>query len=214
MKEELIIIGGGGHAESVVDSIRSMKHYHIIGIFDQAKKNTTVLGVEVIGGDKDLIYYYHQGIPNVVIAIGSIGEPKRRRRIYEDCKQIGYQFPNIIDSSAVLAESIRMGEGNFIGKGAIINSKVQLGNECIINTGTILEHGSRIEDFVHMAPGSLLCGNVWIKENTHIGARACVLQNVTIGKNTMIGAGSLVLKDITDNQLAYGIPAKEVKRNE
>ncbi len=209
MKKKLILIGGGTHAQSIIDTINSMGYYKIVGIIDtKEKQNILVSGVKIIGEEKDLAYYFNKGIRSAVIAIGSIGKVERRIHAYEICKKIGYQFPNIIDKSAVISHDITIGEGNFIGKGAIVNAKVHLGNGCIINTGSIIEHGSSIENFVHIAPGSVLCGNVWVGRNTHIGAQSTIIQNVTIGENTMIGAGSLVLTDIASNRVAFGRPVK------
>lgn len=212
MKKKVILIGGGGHAESIIDALYSMKQYKIIGILDKHKQiNSEIMGLKVIGDDSDLENYFHKGIKNVVIAIGSMGMTEPRQRIYKICKKIGFEFPNIIDKSAVLAENVTLGEGNFIGKGTIVNAKVSIGNECIINTGVIIEHDSKIENFVHIAPGTIVCGSAWIKENTHVGAHSTIIQNVTIGENTLIGAGSLVLKDISPHKVAYGSPVKEVK---
>ncbi|MFA9376162.1 MAG: acetyltransferase [Lachnotalea sp.] len=211
MKKKLIIIGGGSHAESMIDTINSMGVYKIVGIIDtKEKQNTYVSGVKIIGEDKDLEYYYYLGIRNAAIAIGSIGKIEPRLRKYKACKKIGYQFPNIIDNSAKVSKDVVMGEGNFIGKGSIINTKVRIGNACIINTGAIIEHGGVIESFVHIAPGSVLCGNVRVEKNTHIGAHSTIIQNVAIGQGTMVGAGSLVLKDIPSNRLVFGSPVKEV----
>ncbi|SEW23343.1 acetyltransferase [[Clostridium] fimetarium] len=212
MKKKLVLIGGGGHAESIIDSINTMKLYKIIGIIDKKEKlETCVLGVKIIGEDKDLAYYFNKGVKNAVIAIGSIGNIELRLKLYDICKNIGYQFPNIIDKSAVLSNNIKIGEGNFIGKGTIINANVQIGNGCIINTGSIIEHDCIIEDFVHIATGSVLCGSVVIKKHTHIGAHSTILQKVTIGEGTLIGAGSLVLKEIPSYKMAFGSPVKEVK---
>ncbi len=211
MKEELILIGGGGHAESIIDTLRGQELYSIAGILDPGKQaGTDVLGIKVIGSDHDLAGCFNRGIRNAVIALGSIGNPVPRQTLYQLCKNIGYELPNIIDKSSILSETLKIGEGNFIGKGVVINSGVIIGNGTIINTGAILEHGCRIEDFVHIAPGSVLCGNVHVKANTHIGAHSTLLQGVSIGSNSMIGAGSLVLKNISSRKLAYGSPAKEV----
>ncbi|GLC80529.1 acetyltransferase [Lacrimispora brassicae] len=215
MRKELILMGGGGHGESIIDTIRGQGEYSIAGILDPWKKvGTEVLGVKVIGSDQDLAACFDRGIRNAVIAVGSMGNPGPRRKLYQLCKNIGYEFPNIIDKSSILSETLKMGEGNFIGKGVLINSGVTIGNGTIINTGAVLEHGCRIEDFVHIAPGSVLCGNVWVKANAHIGAHSTIIQGVTIGNDTMIGAGSLVLKNISSKKLAYGSPAKEVGSRE
>lgn len=211
MKKKLILIGGGGHGESVIDSIRSANEYEIIGILDQKlEAGTSISGIPVLGTDELLTDLFHQGISYGVIAVGSLGDPRPRIRIYETLKQKGLVLPNVIDKSAVLSKDILVGEGSFVGKGAIIGAGAVLGKGCIINTGAIIEHGSNIGDFVHIAPGCVLCGNVSVGDNTHIGAGTTVIQNITIGSNAMIGAGSLVLRNISSHTLAYGRPAKEV----
>ena len=35
---------------------------------------------------------------------------------------------------------------------------------------------------------------------------------VTIGENSIIGANSLVLEDIPDNVIAFGVPAKVIRK--
>lgn len=214
MKKEILVIGGGGHAKSVIDSIHSMNVFEIAGIIDTLeKKKTWINGIEVIGTDNDLETYF-KNIKNVVIAIGSIGHSQARVKLYNLCKKIGYTFPNIIDSSAILSKNIGIGEGNFIGKGSIINTNVCIGNGCIVNTGSIIDHDCLIEDFVHIAPGSVLSGGVRIKSYAHIGTNSTIIQNIMIGESTLIGAGSVVLKDINAHKMAYGNPCKEVRRYE
>ncbi|MEY8355928.1 acetyltransferase [Lachnospiraceae bacterium 54-53] len=215
MKKKIILLGGGGHAKSVMDSIRTLGKYRIAGILDDPEKaGSQVLGVKITGSDRDLKDLYKKGIRYAAITVGSVGNTGTRRKLYELCKEAGYELPNIMDKSSLVSGNLRMGEGNFIGKGAVIGSGVVMGNGCIVNTGAILEHGCRLGDFVHIAPGSVLCGNVRIGENTHIGAHSTVIQDISIGNDTVIGAGSLVLKNISPNQLAYGSPAKEATIHE
>ncbi len=47
--------------------------------------------------------------------------------------------------------------------------------------------------------------NVWIGENV------VILPGVCIGDGSIIGANSVVTKDVSDNSIACGIPAKQVK---
>lgn len=211
MGKKVILIGGGAHAISVIDSMKHLKRYEITGILDKKEKvNTYVAGMKIIGIDEELDAFYQKGIHYAVITVGGIANAKMRRALYERCKKAGYQFPNIIDKDAIVSKDIKMGEGNYIGKGVIINAKSVLGNVCIVNTGVIMEHETCIEDFVHLAPGSVLCGNVWVKANTHIGANSTLLQNIIVEENIIVGAGSLVLKNLKANRIYYGSPVKEV----
>ena len=212
MREKIIIVGGGGHAKSVIDSIKTMSHFEIIGIIDApGKKKTFVNGIEIIGEDSELDNYFNKNIKSAVIAIGSIGDVNLRVKLYDRCKKIGYNFPNIIDSSAIISQNITIGEGNFIGKGTIISANVNIGNGCILNTGCIIEHECLIEDFVHLAPGCVLSGGVLVKKYAHIGTHSTIIQNLSIGEGALVGAGSVVVKDIHNHKMAYGNPCGEVK---
>lgn len=56
-------------------------------------------------------------------------------------------------------------------------------------------------------------GKVVLKKNCKIGAHSTIMPGVTIGENSVIGAHSFVNKNIHDNVLAYGVPAKVIKKN-
>lgn len=210
--EDIILVGGGGHCKSVIDTIKNSNEYNIVGILDLPDKiDQEILGIKVIGTDEKMEYYYKAGITNAFLTIGSIGDIRLRKSLYLTALDIGYKFPNIIDSTAIVSNNTKMGHGNFIGKGSIINSDTTIGDNCIINTGVIIEHDCCIQAFCHIAPGATISGGVIIGENTHIGTNATVIQNRKIGCNTIIGGGSVVINDIGDSIKAYGNPCKGVE---
>lgn len=210
--EDIILIGGGGHCASVIDSICKLNRYNIIGVVDKANKvGSEINGIKVIGTDDKLEYFYKNGVRKAFLTIGSIGDVRLRKSLYFLAEKIGYKFPNIIDNTSILGNKVEIGYGNYIGKGVIINTGTRIHNNCIINTGAIIEHDCKIESFCHIAPGTTISGNVSIGENTHIGTNSTIIQDIKIGKNSIIGAGSVVIKDIGDNVKAYGNPCREVK---
>ncbi len=81
--------------------------------------------------------------------------------------------------------------------GVIIEDDVQIGSHCSIYSI------STIDD---------TCGQVVLKKNCKIGSHTTILPSVTIGKNSIVGAHSLVNKDIPDNVIAFGVPAKVVRK--
>lgn len=209
---DIILIGGGGHCKSIIDTIRVVEKYNIIGILDVKEKvGEQIYGIDIIGEDNDLEYYYRRGIKNAFVSLGSIENSELRRKLYLQAYSIGFEFPNIIDSSCIISKSVQLGVGNFIGKGVIINSDVIINNNCIINTGSIIEHDCIIGDFCHIAPGVVMCGNVTVGKNTHIGSNATIIQNIKIDNNNIIGAGSVVIKGIRANQKSVGNPCREVR---
>ncbi|WP_010648142.1 acetyltransferase [Oceanobacillus massiliensis] len=209
--EDIILLGGGGHAKSIIDSLKSNAEYKIIGILDMKNKiGKIVNGVEVIGQDSDLAYFYEQGIKHAFVTVGALGDNSIRIKLFRLAKSIGYNFPAIIDKTAIVSETAQIREGTFIGKGAIINTNVTVGENCIINTGVIIDHDCFINSSVHLAPGTTLSGEVHIGNGSHLGTNSTVIQDITIGSNTIIGAGSVVVKNIESNKKAYGNPCRVV----
>lgn len=212
MNSGLLLIGGGGHCNSVLDSVLHASKYSKIGIIDKRENiGRSILNISIIGCDDDLIELYRQGYSSAFITLGSIGNPSIRIKLFNLLEKIGFEIPNIIDSTAVVSDHVNMEAGIYIGKNAVINVGTYIGKGAIINTSSTIEHDCTIEKFSHIAPGALLCGGVHVGENTHIGAKSVVKQQTMVGANTIIGMGSVVLHDIGNNVLAYGNPCKEVK---
>lgn len=209
--EDILLIGGGGHCKSVIDSIKCKDEFNIIGILDNKEKiGTFIDGIEIVGCDDDSRYFFEKGCKNAFITLGSIGDTSVREKLYDDLKDIGFRFPIIKDKTSIISKNVVIDEGTFIGKGTIVNSGTIIGKNCIINTGSILEHDCKIKDFVHIAPGVSLSGNISIEEKTHIGTNSTIIQGIKIGNNCIIGAGSVVVKNIGNFKKAYGNPCKEV----
>ncbi|MCI9123129.1 MAG: acetyltransferase [Eubacterium sp.] len=203
--EKIILIGGGGHACSVADSILRSGRYEIAGFVDRGQGKEDVLGkIPFIGKDDDLADLYRSGIRNAFVTVGYLGRESPRERIYNRLKQIGYRIPGILDPASIVSDEACIGEGTFVGKGAVINANARVGKMCIINTKAIVEHDVLVGDFSHVAVGGVLCGNVQVGRSVFIGANATVIQNVRVGDGAVIGAGASVRHEITAGQVYYG----------
>ncbi|WP_368293721.1 acetyltransferase [Dehalobacter sp. TBBPA1] len=212
--EKIVLIGAGGHALGVIDSIQSCQKFEIVGITElDYVAGKKVLGYGIIGNDDVLKSVFDSGVKNAFIAVGSIGNPSLRIKLYYMLKRQGFALPAIIDHSSNIGSDILLGEGIYAGKNTVINAGSTIGDMAIINTGAILEHGCCIEEFTHIGPGAVICGNVKIGARTHIGANSTVIQGVTIGDNCLIGAGSVVAGDVASKVVAYGNPCKRVRNN-
>lgn len=94
---------------------------------------------------------------------------------------------------------------------------VDIGSFTYINA----KYGVELEDYVQIGSHCSLYslstidnkkGRILVKKNARIGTHSAIMPGVTIGQNSVIGAFSFVNKDIPDNALAYGVPAKIIKR--
>lgn len=209
--KKIVLVGAGGHALSVIDSIQSNEDFEIVGItalgYDVGEK---ILGYEILGNDSILKSVFNSGVKYAFITVGSIGNTALREKLYVMLKNIGFILPLIIDNSSKIGSDVWLGAGIYIGKNTVINPKSTIRDMAIINTGAIIEHGCIINEFTHIGPGAVICGDVKIGAHTHVGANATVIQGVNIGDNCMIGAGSVVVHDVPSKIVAYGNPCKVV----
>jgi sugar O-acyltransferase (sialic acid O-acetyltransferase NeuD family) len=213
MNKRILLIGGGGHCKSVLDSLLELNEYAEIGIVDKKENiGKSVMGVPVVGCDDDLAALFRDGYGYAFVTVGSIGNPTLRIKLFNLLNKIGYEIPIIIDGSAKVSKHAIIEQGVFIGKQTIVNAGALIQNGAIINSGSIVEHDCQIGAFSHIAPGVVLGGGVVVGEHSHVGSNATIKQQIQIGSNSIIGMGSVVLQNIDSNTTAYGNPCKEVKK--
>jgi acetyltransferase-like isoleucine patch superfamily enzyme len=102
-------------------------------------------------------------------------------------------------------EKLKLGKYVDIGAFTYINAKsgvtiqdnVQIGSHCSIYSISTIDNKE---------------GPVVLEENCRIGTHSVVMPGVTVGKNAIVGAFSFVNKDIPANRIAYGVPAKIVRK--
>lgn len=211
--KKLIVIGAGGHARSVLDIVLNNRQYKIIGCIDNVfphKKNVeNMKDIPIIGTDECLQRYFNEGIKYIFVAIG---DNSLRKKLMQYALDIGFELVNIISKSAIISTRAILGKGICVMPGAVININCVVGNGCVINTNCSLDHDCTLGEYCHIAPGVSLSGSVTVGEGTQIGTGSSVINKKCIGRWSFIGAGSVVVRNIDDNVLAYGVPARIVKR--
>lgn len=202
--KKIVLIGYGGHANGILDTIRQKEEYEVVGYTDNKplKENTKY---PYLGNDDVLQRIFDEGVHYAAICVGYLGNSNIRDVLYGIVKTIGFQIPAIIDKTAILADDILIGEGSYIGKGAIVNAKSNIGKMCIINSGAVIEHESHVKDFTHVSVNAVLCCNVVLEDHVFIGANATIIQDIQIHHHSRIGAGSVILKDVPKEMTVYGI---------
>jgi UDP-perosamine 4-acetyltransferase len=206
--------GAGGHAKMVIEIIRCLPEYEIVGLLEARQEfwSTTVLGVEVLGNDSLMSELRERGIAHAFIGVGTVGDVSRRRRLYEQAIGFGFQIVPAIHRAAVISTSARIGNGPTVMAGAIVNAHSLIGDNVIVNTGAILEHDCVIGDHAHVATGARLAGGVQVGPCAHIGLGALIRQEIRIGRDAIVGAGAVVVKDVPDGTTVFGVPARVQQR--
>ena len=207
MKKKLILIGAGGYAKSVIDSI-DIEKYHIYGFIDDIKGGTH-LGYPILANSLDKIIDKQEFCYFV-----SIGDNNKRTFWYNELSKKNLEIINVIDKTAILSKNIPYGHGLFVGKAAIINSDVRIGENVIINTKALIEHGGIIGHNSNISTNATLNGDVEIGMGCFIGSSSVINGQIKIGNRATVGAGAVVIKDVEENTTVVGIPAKEIKRKD
>lgn len=202
--EKLILIGAGGHSKSVIDSIDTSK-IQIKGFLD-ANKTGIHLGFPILGKElKDIPNY------SAFSYFISIGDVESRMLWFKKLKKEGLKVVNIIDKSAIVSKSAKLGIGNFVGKMAIVNADAIIGDNNILNTKSLVEHECIVGNHNHLSTNSVINGNVVIENNVFFGSGAICNGQITIHSNVIVGSGSVVIKTVPSNVTVVGVPARVVK---
>jgi UDP-perosamine 4-acetyltransferase len=203
-------IGAGGHAKVVIDILRLMGEYEIVGLLDADKGlwRTQVMGIPVLGDDSLLPQLYDQGVRDAFVGVGTVGDTQPRARLYDAALKQGYRMVRAIHPRAVIAPSVEIGHGPTVMAGAVINPDARLGDNVIVNTCAVVEHDCLIGHHAHIATGATLAGMVTVGPGAHVGAGASVRQGITIGERAVIGAGAVVVRDVPAGTTVVGVPAE------
>lgn len=142
----------------------------------------------------------------------AIGGAITRKRIIEkiDGK---VKIATVIDPSAIISESVSIGEGTIICAGTIITVDDKIGNHVIINLDCTIGHDDVIDDFVTLYPSVNVSGNCKLGMCVEMGTGSQIIQGLRVGTGTIVGAGACVVKDLPENVTAVGCPAKVIKRH-
>ena len=198
MRRAIYIYGASGHGLVVANIAKKSGYSDIILIDD--------------GANPYLSFDDIRDNNSIDIALG-VGDNRVREKLFNRVKEYGFKIITLIDPTAVIADSVTIGEGTIIMAGVIINPLAKIGKGVILNSASVIEHENTIEDFVHISPSVALSGNVTIKRATHIGVGTSIIQGICVGENSIVGAGSVVVRDINSNSVAYGNPCRVIREN-
>lgn len=209
MKEDIIILGTGGHAAVLIDIIESAGKYNIIGVTDiSTAQGTTYKGYTILGNDSILEDYFNRGCRNVAIGVGGYKNNIFRSDLFKKMKKIGFKIPSHIHPSANISKTVEVGEGSVIFSGVNINSNVVIGQNNIIATGSNIDHNTVLSNDVLISAGVTVGGYVKISEKVLCALGCNVISGVEIGSEILVGAGAVVVKSIYQRGTYLGTPAR------
>lgn len=201
----LILIGGGGHCQSVIEVAESIGRT-IRGILDvPSSVGKQVLGYPVIGTDDEIAGY--AASCEFVITVGFIKDPSLRIKLYNRVLENGGGLATLVASTAYVSRYAKIGKGTVVMHHAFVNAGAEVGENVILNTFCNIEHGVRIGHQCHISTGAMINGDCSIGDNCFIGSQSVLANGVSICDDVLVGAGSLVRKSILKPGVYSGNPA-------
>lgn len=187
MNEKVIVVGAGGHAKVVADTIRKSGDI-VLGFLDDHKSEKSFYGSEILG----TISEYKKYTSDACFII-AIGDNLSRKRL---STKMNCRWYSAIHPSAIIGEGVRVGAGSFVSAGAVINADAIIGDHVIINTCAVVEHDCSVGNFAHLSPSSTMCGGSSVGDLTLIGAGSILTNGVKVCSETRLEAGTVATKSI------------------
>ncbi len=195
----VIIYGGGGHGKSLIDLIRLLQVYRIVGVIDDGlQPGEQILDVPVLGGFIALGDLRAQGVHLAVNAVGGIGNIAVRIDVFQRLMAAGFTCPAVVHPASWVEASASLADGVQVFAHAYVGSGVRVGYGCIVNTAAVVSHDCILEEYANISPGALLAGDVKIGAAALIGMGATINLGVRVGAGARIGNSAAVKEDVPE----------------
>jgi sugar O-acyltransferase (sialic acid O-acetyltransferase NeuD family) len=200
-KEDIVLIGGGGHCRSSIDVIEMEGRFAIRGILDANRSLIhPILSHDFLGTEED-IQRLSKTCRHFFIVVGQIKNWAPRVRLYEYLKSLHVTIPTIISPLAHVSKYAVFGEGSIVMHQAIVNSGARVGNNCIINSKALIEHDAVIEDHCHISTAAVVNGGATVRRCSFIGSNAMIRESIEVGEACIVGAGVAVMHSLKSGSL-------------
>lgn len=208
-KPSLIVVGGGGQANVIIDALNK-QDYSQVYIEDPFISEKCRYGVDIVKNFEILGKLSFE----FIIAIGSnFLRSEITKSISTRVKDP--KFATVIHPTAYVSPRARIGEGTVICGGAFVGPETITGRGVILNTNCSVDHNCILSDFCSIGPAATLGGNVNIGRRSVIAISATIKHRINVGNDVVVGARSLLMNDISaDAELWYGTPSRKIRNRE
>lgn len=210
--DKVVVWGASGHALVVADILRLMGNYVIVGYLDSVsphRRGESFGGANVLGGREHLEDLKRSGVNNLALGVGDC---KARLELANVAMNLGFTLITAVHPSATVSSSVGVGAGSVLCAGSVVNPEAKLGLAVIVNTCASVDHECVIGDGVHISPGAHLAGKVTVGRETTLGIGSVARDGINIGERCIIGAGSVIVSDLPAGIMAYGVPARVIRK--
>lgn len=208
-REGLVIVGSGGHAVSLTESVSAM------GLEISSYFSSNLVLPDLMGKP---INAYSQLLDcteplQIVIAVG---DNYTRERIFLEltARNPTFIFPSIIHPTAAVSATARIEAGAVVLQNAVVGPLSTISRGVIANSASVTEHQVWLGDFSSVGPGAVIGGGSKAGNRSAIAMGALVKHGIEMGSDSILGAGSYLNCDLPSNVVAWGRPARIMRTRE
>jgi len=216
-KKKLVIVGAGEFAHIAYEYFVEDSLYQIAGfavesqyVEENVDKET---GLPIISFE-DIVDIYPPSQYEVFVAVTYVKLNRERRRLYRECKRLGYACASYISKHSFVWKNAEVGENSFIFEDNTIQYHVKIGNNVILWSGNHIGHRSVIHDDCWLTSHVVVSGFCEIGSSCFIGVNATLGDHVKIADDVILGAGAVTVKDLGQKAGVYvGCPARLLNKS-
>lgn len=132
----------------------------------------------------------------------AVGDSTIRQSIVEKLPKETKYF-TFIHPTAIIGDSIEIGEGSFVGAYSILTNNIKIGKHSLLNRSNHIGHDCTIGNYFSAMPGAIVSGNVVIEDCVYLGTNSSIKEKLTICKNVKIGLNTGIVKNINESGTYY-----------
>jgi sugar O-acyltransferase (sialic acid O-acetyltransferase NeuD family) len=213
-RRPVIVVGTGPMALSVAEVLEFLRDYDVVGLVDDDPDPATGprRGLPVLGKFDDL--------PEVarrwrrLYGIPGFEDNTLRRHHYHRLVRARVRPASAIHPRSSISTRAITGPGFVAMSGVVVSPAAVLGENVALGANVFVGFDARLGDHAQVFPGAVLMERVKVGAAVSIGPNAVLNPGVTVGEGTIVGAGSVVTRDLPDDVVAYGNPARVVRKRE
>ncbi len=209
MTRPLIILGTGGSAYDVLDTVEAINAaaptWKVAGFLDDARPaGGRFLDLPVLGALRDADRFAGHWFVN---SIGSDKSFRKRPALVASTGVGPERFATLVHPGACVSRRARLGRGVCVHFGVSVGGAATVGDHVTLCPSATVGHDAVLEDFAVVAPAAVVSGFVRLGRACYVGTGAAVRQHVTVGAGALVGMGAVVLRHVPPGAVVAGNPA-------
>lgn len=210
----VVIFGLGSYARVAKVYLDADSDYTVVAYTANAQyiEQNTLLGLPVVPFET-LAQTYPPGEFTLLVAVGASGMNQRRAQVYQQCKQMGYDFVRYVNSTVRLWGEVEIGENTFIFEDNVIQPFVNIGANTVLWSGNHIGHDTTIGDHVFIASHAVISGHCTIGDYCFLGVNATLIDHITLAPYTLVGAGAMITRGTEEKSAHVGARASIARRS-